>query len=165
LDTAPKRRTVVIATFFYLLCLGSWIGSIVFFSFFTAPIVFSRLPVAEAGKVVSGIFPFYYALGYGTGTIALALTIYFARIGERRSLWVVTAVLLAVSLCLTLYAGVIVRPRTTAFRTVVEDPNPDPIRKAEFDQLHKLSVRLNGGVLRINLFALASSAAALARNA
>ena len=156
---------MVIATFLYLLCLGSWIGAIVFFSFFTAPIVFSRLPVAEAGKVVSGIFPLYYALGYGTGTTGLALTIYFARVGDRRSLWIVTAALLAVSLCLTVYAGVIVRPRTAAIRSVVEDPNPDPVRRAEFDQLHRLSVRLNGGVLLINLFALASSAAALTRNA
>jgi hypothetical protein len=155
---------MIIATFFYLLCLGCWIGGIVFFSFFTAPIIFSRLSVAEAGKVVGGIFPLYYMLGYATGATALALTIYFAKSGASRPLWIVTAMLLGISLGTSVYAGVIVRPKTAAIRSVVEEANPDPVRKAEFDALHQLSVRLNGGVLLINLFALASSSAALTRN-
>jgi len=155
---------MIIATFFYLLSLGCWIGGIVFFSFFTAPIIFSRLSVAEAGKVVSAIFPLYYILGYATGAVALALTVYFAKIGANRPLWIVTAMLLAVSLGTSVYAGVVVRPKTAAIRSVVEELNPDPLRKAEFDALHRLSVRLNGAVLLVNLIALASSAAALTRN-
>ena len=148
----------------YLVAIACWLGGIVFFSFFTAPIVFSRLPVAEAGKVINGIFPLYYILGYATGATALALTVYFAKAGASRSLWVVTAILLAISLATTVYAGMIVRPKTAAIRSVVEEANPDPIRKAEFDSLHHLSVRLNGGVLLINLVALAASAAALTKN-
>lgn len=65
---------------------------------------------------------------------------------------------------LTLYAGVIVRPRVDAIRTVAEEPTPDPTRKAEFDRLHRTSVMLNGAVLLFDLLALAASAAALSRH-
>lgn len=155
---------MVIATFVYLLCLGCWLGAIVFFSFFTAPVVFSRLPLAEAGKVVGAIFPLYYLLGYTADAIALGLAAYFAIHRAGRGWWNATTVLLAVALGLTLYAGLVVRPKASAMRTVVEQPNPDPARKAEFDALHRLAVQLNGGVLLLNLVALGGSAAALTRH-
>ena len=34
----------------YLAALGCWLGGIVFFSFFTAPAIFTHLPAAEAGQ-------------------------------------------------------------------------------------------------------------------
>ncbi len=46
-------------------------------------------------------------------------------------------------------------------RSVAEDTNPDPARKAQFDALHKLSVQLNGGVMVLDLLALLATAAAL----
>jgi hypothetical protein len=44
---------------------------------------------------------------------------------------------------------------------VNENPNPDPVRKAEFDTLHHRSVMLNGAVLILNIAAIAGSAGAL----
>ena len=58
----------------------------------------------------------------------------------------------------------IVRPQVDAVRTVVEDQNPDPARRAEFDRLHHLSVMLNGGVMLLNLSALLTTVTALTRN-
>ncbi|HEY6419569.1 MAG TPA: DUF4149 domain-containing protein [Candidatus Binataceae bacterium] len=152
---------MVIVLFVYLLAVACWLGSVVFFSFFTAPIVFTRLPIAEAGKVVGGIFPLYYALGYGAGAIAVASAIYFATARGPRLWWGAAAFALAIALALTLYAGVVVRPRVDQIRTVAEEQNPDPARKAEFDHLHHLSVVLNGAVLMLNLAALAATAGAL----
>jgi hypothetical protein len=152
---------MVIVLFVYLLAVACWLGSVVFFSFFTAPIVFTRLPIAEAGKVVGGIFPLYYALGYGAGAIAVASAIYFATARGPRLWWGAAAFALAIALALTLYAGVVVRPRVDQIRTVAEEQNPDPARKAEFDHLHHLSVVLNGAVLILNLAALAATAGAL----
>jgi hypothetical protein len=152
---------MVIALFVYLLAIACWLGSVVFFSFFTAPIIFTRLPIAEAGKVVSGIFPLYYALGYGAGAIAVASAIYFAAARGPRLWWGAAAFALAIALAFTLYAGMIVRPRVDQIRSVAEQDNPDPARKAEFDHLHHLSVLLNGAVLLLNLAALAASAGAL----
>jgi hypothetical protein len=71
---------------------------------------------------------------------------------------------LATALGLTIYAGMIVRPQVDAVRTVVEDQNPDPARRAEFDRLHHLSVMLNGGVMLLNLSALLTTVTALTRN-
>jgi hypothetical protein len=137
----------------------------VFFALVVAPIVFSRLALPEAGKVVSGIFPRYYLMGYAVGALALLLALYFVfyqQIG--RGWWGLVSLLLAGALGLTLYAGIVVRPQVDAIRTVVEQPVPDPAGKARFDRLHQLSVRLNGAVMVLNLLALAAAATALTRH-
>lgn len=153
---------MIIALFFYLLALACWIGGVVFFSFFTAPMVFTRLPIVEAGKVISAIFPRYYALGYIAGIISLAFAIYFTTAHHSKIWWAGSTLAIAIALGITLYAGMIVRPRVDSIRTVAEEATPDPVLKAEFDHLHHLSVMLNGAVLLLNLIALASTAGALA---
>ncbi len=135
-----------------------------FFSFITAPILFSRLPVAEAGKVVSGIFPLYYLAGYVTGIISVISAIYLAISRAAHGWWSVAAGLLTLALALTFYAGLVVRPKIDRVRTVVEEANPDSARRAQFDALHRLSVQLNGAVMVLDILALASTAAALTRH-
>lgn len=153
----------MIALFVYLVAIACWLGGIVFFSFFTAPVIFTQLPIAEAGKVVHTIFPRYYALGYVAGTIALALAIYFTAVRDSRLWWGLSVAALVLALGLTFYAGAVVRPRVDTIRSVAEERNPDPARKAEFDHLHHLSVYLNGAVLLLNLAALVATAEALTR--
>ncbi len=154
----------MLALFVYLLSIVCWLGAVIFFSAFVAPVVFTQLPIAEAGKVVSVLFPRYYVLGYVAGIIAVALAVYFAIARGARGWWSGAALLLAVALGLTLYAGLVVRPSVDAIRSVAEEQNPDPARKAEFDRLHHLSVMLNGSVLILDLLALASTAGALSRH-
>ena len=150
----------MVALFLYLLALVCWLGGMISFVLFTG-MLFSRLPVADAGKVVSAIFPYYYIIGYVTGAITLVLAIYFATAGRGRAWWVCAAVLLAGALALTVYAGAVVRPKIEAVRSVSEEATPDPARKAEFDTLHRLSVQLNGAVIVLDLLALLATAAAL----
>ncbi|MGH7907973.1 MAG: DUF4149 domain-containing protein, partial [Candidatus Binataceae bacterium] len=137
-------------------------GGIVFFSAFVAPVIFTRLPIAQAGAVVSVVFPRYYILGYVTGVISFILAFYFAAARGPRGWWTLATVVLAIALALTIYAGAVVRPRVDAIRTVAEERNPDPARRAEFDHLHHLSVVLNGAVLALDVIALIGTAAALA---
>jgi p-aminobenzoyl-glutamate transporter AbgT len=148
--------------FVYLLALACWLGGMIFFALLMAPVVFSTLPISEAGKVMATLFPRYYVLGYIAGGIACVLAIYFTAANVARLWWGFTTVALVIALALTFYAGLIVRPQVDAIRTVNEEPNPDPARKAEFDRLHQLSVSLNGVVIVLNLLALATTAAALA---
>jgi hypothetical protein len=155
---------MVISLFVYLLAIVCWLGGMVFFTAIIAPVVFKLLPIADAGKLVAGLFPRYYILGYIAGTIGLALAIYFTVERQPKLWWSLSVFALAVALGLTIYAGAIVRPQVDAIRTVVEDQNPDPARKAEFDRLHRLSVMLNGGVMLLNLAALMTTATALTRN-
>ncbi|HLW69990.1 MAG TPA: DUF4149 domain-containing protein [Candidatus Binataceae bacterium] len=152
---------MALTLFIYLLCLVCWLGGMIFFTIFTAPAVFTTLPVADAGRVVSTIFPRYYLLGYVAGVISVMLAIYFTFSRGPRLWWSLSALALAVAFTLTLYAGAVVRPRIDAVRAVTTDPTPDPARKAEFDQLHRLSVALNGGTMILNLLALLTTAVAL----
>ena len=156
---------MVITLFVYLLCIVCWLGGMIFFSILTAPVIFNVLPIADAGKVVSGIFPRYYLLGYVAGIISAILAIYFTIAHTQRGWWSLAAIALVIALALTFYAGVVLRPRIDTIRAVAEEQNPDPARKAEFDRLHRLSVALNGGVMLLDVLALLSTAAALARHA
>jgi hypothetical protein len=152
---------MIAALFFYLLCLVCWLGGMVFFSIMVAPVIFAQLPITDAGKVVSALFPRYYLLGYIAGGIGLSLAIYLCVMRAPRLWWALAALALAVALGLTFYAGQVVRPKVDAIRSVAEETNPNPRRKAEFDRLHRLSVIINGVVILLNLGALLSSAAAL----
>ncbi|HZC45122.1 MAG TPA: DUF4149 domain-containing protein [Candidatus Acidoferrum sp.] len=152
---------MIIVLTIYLAALGCWLGGIVFFSFFTAPAVFTVLPRPEAGQLISTIFPRYYLLGYIVGTISLVLAIYFTAVRGPRMWWGGTTIVLAIALGITFYAGTVILPRADALRTVNESPNPDPARKAEFDTLHHRSVILNGAVLLLNIAAIAGTAGAL----
>src|ERR1700744_6264827 len=117
---------MVITLFVYLLALVCWLGGIIFFAILTAPVIFNTLPISEAGKVVSGIFPRYYILGYVAGIIGVILAVYFTISREPRLWWGFAALALIIALVLTLYAGVVIRPRVDQIRTVAEETNPDP---------------------------------------
>ena len=152
---------MVISLFIYLLCIVCWLGGMVFFSIFTAPVIFSALPIAEAGKVVAGIFPRYYLLGYVAGIIGALLALYMTFSRGPRLWWSLATLALAAALALTFYAGAVIRPQVDSIRAVAEEQTPDPARKAEFDRLHRMSVAINGAVMVLNLLALLSTAAAL----
>jgi uncharacterized membrane protein len=155
---------MVIALFIYLLALGCWLGGMIFFTTIIAPVIFKLLPIADAGKLVAGVFPRYYVLGYVAGLISVISAIYLATQRTPRLWWGVSALGLAVALGLTIYAGAVVRPQVDAVRSVVEEQNPDATRRAEFDRLHRLSVMLNGGVMLLNLAAVLTTAIALTPN-
>ena len=152
---------MVAVLFVYLLSLVCWLGAMVFFSALFAPVVFKVLPLAEAGKLQAVLFPRYYLLGYVCGATGFVLAIYLCATRMSRMWWAMAALALLIALGLTVYAGAVVRPRVDAIRTVTEEANPDPARRAEFDHLHHLSVMLNVGVMLLDLAALFASAAAL----
>ena len=152
---------MVAVLFVYLLSLVCWMGGMVFFTAVIAPVLFKVLPIAEAGKLTSVIFPRYYLLGYVCGAIAVILAVFLCATRTPRMWWAIAALALIVALGLTAYAGTVVRPQVDAIRAVSEEANPDPARRAEFDRLHHLSVMLNGGVMLLNLGALLASTVAL----
>jgi hypothetical protein len=45
----------------YVIALTAWVGSILFFSFGVAPIIFTVLGSEHGGKFVRALFPTYYA--------------------------------------------------------------------------------------------------------
>lgn len=152
----------MVALFLFILASGCWLGGMLFFAFCTAPVIFNRLPIAEAGRVIAGIFPLYYYFAYTAGAISIAAAVYLALTrATARGWWIATCLMLVVALGMMVYAGAVVGPRVDAVRKVVEEPNPDPARKATFDRLHALSVQLNGGAMVLEVLAILGASIAL----
>ncbi len=148
--------------FFHLLALVVWIGGVVFFSFFTAPALFSALPRDMAGRVTSTLFPRYYLMGGVCGVVALlTCLLQWLRAPVRDRQGLVEMVLLILMLVMTLYAGLGILPETSSLRPQLRgadgSPGGDSARQ-RFDVLHRRSVILNGLVLLCGIGAIATLA-------
>ena len=145
--------------FVHLLALGVWVGSVVFFSFVTAPTLFGALPRDLAGRAVSAIFPRYYALGGVCGALALLTGLL---LGARQAAWgrllAAELVLLLLMTGIVVYAGRVVLPQAGRARLALPSLEGSPAyddAKARFDALHRRSVLLNGTVLVLGVVAIA----------
>jgi uncharacterized membrane protein len=152
---------VTFVRFLYLLAVGVWVGEVVFFSFVVAPSVFGVLPSADAGKVVGAIFPRYYALGAGAGTVALVAAMVLARGAALARWWTGAALAIAVGLAATAWAGVVVHPEAQRVRAAAEARGEAPSNVDAFRQAHRLAMILNSIALVGGLAGLGLSAAAL----
>lgn len=134
--------------FLYVLALAVWLGEVVFFSFAVAPQLFANLPVEQAGMIVGLLFPTYYVISHLCGAAALGCALLlrsWSRPGG--GLWLASAVVAGLALVASLYAGFAVQPRASELRPQLHQPDAPPAVRAEFDDLHRLAVELNGGVL------------------
>ena len=135
--------------FIYFLSLVCWIGSIVFFSFFTAPVIFKLLDREKAGEIVGIIFPRYYLLGY----VCAALITFSLLVGDQ-SIFGAKPLLLFIMIAGWLYAGLIVNPKSRnikLLRKSVSSIEEQDFLGKQFKKLHSLAVRLNGIVLLAGL--------------
>ncbi len=134
----------------FLMAMGVWLGGVVFFSFFTAPVIFERLPRSTAADLISVIFPRYYTLGYSCGGAMLlsgAYPIYL----DSSSINVWSSWLLAlIAFVVSLYAGQVVMPRVRRLRLTASSSagSPEHTKNREaYDSAHQWSVTLNSMVL------------------
>ena len=150
-----------IVKFVYLATLVIWVGGIVCFSFLVAPALFGALSSEAAGDAVGAIFPRYYAVGYVCGVVLLAVCALLYRDAGSQRWWRVSTALFAVMLLATLYAGMVILPRTAALRPQIRAAEASPETRAEFGRLHGLAVGLNGLVLVCGVTAIALGAGRL----
>lgn len=138
--------------FLYIVALAVWLGEVVCFSFVVAPQVFGNLPVEQAGAVVGLVFPTYYLVGHLCGAVlvgcALLLRSWSRPAGGP---WLVAAAVAGLALVASLYAGIGVQPRASELRPQLHQPGAPPAVREEFDELHRLAVQLNGGILLATL--------------
>lgn len=139
----------------YLIALCALVGSILFFSFAVAPLIFRVLGEQAGGKFVRALFPRYYMWGAIAGAIALpsfvAVPLLFP---EYRGPWVgVQAMILLGCILVMLYAGNSLTPAINAAR----DEGPPGAER--FERLHRRSVRLNALVLAVGVGLLVAFAA------
>jgi len=138
---------VTLVHFIHLLSLVMWMGSIIFFSFFTAPAVFRLLDRQQAGEVVGAIFPKYYAIGYICSVLAAATLMMSPRGMEGPPL-----IFLTVMAACTFYAGLVINPQARVLKQQMqEQPDKRESLEPQFKSLHGWSVRLNATVLIFGL--------------
>jgi len=142
--------------FLQFFSLGTWIGSILFFSFVVAPGAFSLLPNIElAGALVGYSLARIHLIGVVAGIIYLVATAAVERsigaLARPASLLVVAMIVL------TVISQHVVIARMDLLRaqmgSVAATPLDNPLRVA-FDRLHRYSVRIEGTVLLCGLTAL-----------
>src|SRR4051794_16648313 len=122
-----------------------WFGAIIFFSFFTAPAIFSALGKVEAGKAVRSIFPRYYMLGIACGIILAGVHIARGMLYYWGGMTKPAIGLFVLLTLVNLYARQVLTPAINAAR----DGGPDS--KPRFNALHRRSVVLNSFVLLCGL--------------
>jgi hypothetical protein len=131
----------------YLIALTAWVGSVLFFSFGVAPIIFKVLGSEAGGRFVRALFPRYYAWGAISGAVALpaavAVPLCFPEL-RGPAVGVQALVILAGTLIM-LYAGNSLTPAINAAR------DEGPAGHDRFERLHRRSVRLNAVVLLLGL--------------
>lgn len=126
--------------------LGVWAGAILYYSFAATPVLFRRLGREEAGRVVSLLFPGYYAFGWLTGGLTVVLQIPLGWPMPRSAL-------AAAALVTALVQGTVVRQRVIRLR---DERAAAPGAEAErrFAAAHGVSMLLNLLVLGLVLAAI-----------
>ena len=135
--------------FIYILSLVCWVGSIIFFSFFTAPVIFNLLEREKAGEVVGVIFPRYYFLGYVCAVMALSSLVVSAQ-----EIFSPKQILLLIMIIGWFYAGLVVSPKSKKLKTLrglTGSAEEKELFEAKFKKAHSLAVKLNGIVLLAGL--------------
>ena len=137
--------------FIYLLSLVCWVGSIFFFSFFVAPVVFKTLEREKAGELVGIIFPRYYMIGYVCGVLVL-MTLLLTGPETTGLKWCAWGIMMLG----TASAGLGVNPRAKILKEKLKNASETekPALETRFKTLHSLSVKLNAAVLFAGLWLL-----------
>ena len=108
------------------------LGTMIFFSFVMAPLIFTKLEVEVAGKFIRVVFPWYY-LSLGILSIFSFITLLFANRIE--------AIIMILFLLGVVVSRQIIMPKINIYRDLSTNNN----RKAEsmFNLLHRSSVGIN----------------------
>ena len=151
--TAPYLLAVFNAI--YLLAMAAWVGSVAFFSFGVAPILFRVLGAEAGSKFARALFPRYYVWGATAGAIALpAVVCGPMTYPELRGPAVgVQAMFVMAGTLIMLYCGNALTPAMNAAR------DAGPVASATFHRLHRRSVWLNAAALLIGVGLLIAFAA------
>jgi hypothetical protein len=155
MDTSlpSPRRVPAWSVSVFVTALALWTGAAAFFSGGVLPILFLNLETSEAGRIAAMLFPAYFRAGLVAGVIATLAAAWIARLAGRR--WVAVAGLLAAMTLAQGWSALVVHPQMAVIRGVAGE-------EARFQQLHKLSVRLNSVVLVGGALILAATGVLLA---
>ena len=141
------------AKWFYLVALGVWVGSIIFFSFVIAPTIFKVLKPEDAARLQRALFPKYYLVGVicaGVGIVCVGLLLAERSFGK----WpgVFSLLLLAMMGATDFWLRQSVVPHMAEIReqraaALADGKEPPAEVEEEWKSLHRMSVQVNVAVL------------------
>ena len=142
--------------FVQVLALGTWVGSILYFSFAVAQVAFSVLSSRDqAGMMVGQALSRLHAMGMIAAVLYLVAGVALA--GSLRTFTAPATVGVLLMLLLTAVSQSYVTHRMAELRrrmvSIDATPKDSPLR-VEFDKLHTVSVQLEGSILLIGVAAL-----------
>jgi uncharacterized membrane protein len=138
--------------FLMLLALIVWIGGIIFFAFVLAPTLFGVLPTTKlAGDVVNATLTKLHWMGLISGVVFLIASLLYnwQKYVQLRP-FALSHVFVVLMLAFTMVSQFGITPRMRELRSspsIMESS----VARAEFDSLHALSTRLEGGVLLLGI--------------
>jgi hypothetical protein len=127
----------------YALALTAWVGSVFFFSFGLAPILFRKSGGESEGRLAKALLPRFYAWGMTWGAIALpSLMGAPLSFPEFRNPWVaLQASAILAGILIMLYGGNTLTPALNAAHEAI------PAAEERVDRLRRRAVWLNHAVL------------------
>jgi hypothetical protein len=139
-----------------LLALIVWIGGIIFFAFVMAPTLFTVLPTTKlAGDVVSVSLTKLHWIGLTSGLIFLLCSLIYDQLNRNQvKLFALGHIFVVLMLILTAISQFGITPRMRELRAILPStlaPSSTDPNRAEFDDLHAWSTRLEGGILLLGL--------------
>lgn len=137
--TGGMRVGVRWGRFLWRLGSGVWLGTIVFFFVGVAPTVFREAPPVAADRVITHVFPTYYAIGIGFGGAAMVGAGIVGWAARRMRAWVLAAGA-TVSFGLVVYAQ--------SLLGVMNRLNP---ASSQFRALHQQSIVINSVIMLLLL--------------
>jgi len=135
--------------FFHLLTFTFWYGSILYFTFVQAPLLFKALPRETFGLVQSKLFPAYYLIGYVCGTLLVILYPILHPMKGWGSSDGTKFTALCLMLVLSLAQGLWIGPKVAQLRVErqaaeqAKDPAKVAALSQEFGKAHGISSLLN----------------------
>jgi hypothetical protein len=134
-----------------LLALIIWIGGIIFFAFVLAPTLFGVLPTTKlAGDVVNATLGKLHWIGLISGVVFLICSLgYNWQKHVQLRPFVLSHIFVVLMLGFTMVSQFGITPRMRELRS--SPAVMDSVSRAEFDDLHAWSTRLEGGVLLLGL--------------
>jgi hypothetical protein len=123
-----------------------WLGAMGFFALVVAPAAFAVLDREAAGRLVTVVFPCYYAVGVALGVVAVIALVVDGAAAERGWGWA-ALLLVLVMVALTAYAWRGLLQAAHAAREAMQAAGAGTDAARRFARLHRLASALNGVVM------------------
>jgi hypothetical protein len=128
------------------IAVALWLGAMGFFALVVAPAAFTVLDREAAGRLVTVVFPRYYAVGVALGVVALVALLADGAAAGRGWGWA-ALLLVVVMVALTAYAWRGLLPAAHAAREAMHAAGAGSEAATRFARLHRLASALNGVVM------------------